>query len=204
MKNQYFNTVTRFLDLFFSGLGILFFFPIGLVLAAWIKLDSKGPVFYRQLRVGKNGKDFLLYKFRSMSPDSDQKGLLTIGGKDQRITHAGYYLRKYKIDEIPQLINVFTGEMSMVGPRPEVRKYVQLYTEEQRQVLTVKPGITDMASITYENENEILSRSKDPEATYIHSILPHKIELNMLYINDPSIHNYFMITMKTISKILSR
>jgi lipopolysaccharide/colanic/teichoic acid biosynthesis glycosyltransferase len=137
-----------------------------------------------------------------MSQGSDRKGLLTIGGKDSRITSAGYFLRKYKIDEIPQLINVLIGDMSMVGPRPEVRKYVQLYTAEQRQILNVKPGITDFASITYENENEMLSRSSDPEKTYIQNILPHKIQLNMLYINDPSLQNYFRITLKTISKVI--
>ena len=137
-----------------------------------------------------------------MSQGSDRKGLLTIGGKDSRITSAGYFLRKYKIDEIPQLINVLIGDMSMVGPRPEVRKYVQLYTAEQRQILNVKPGITDFASITYENENEMLSRSSDPEKTYIQNILPHKIQLNMVYINDPSLQNYFRITLKTISKVI--
>jgi lipopolysaccharide/colanic/teichoic acid biosynthesis glycosyltransferase len=202
MKKQYINTVIRLVDICLSGVGIMLLLPPGIIIALWIIIDSKGPVFYTQLRVGRYGKDFLLMKFRSMATGADKKGLLTIGGADSRITSAGRFLRKYKLDEIPQLINVFMGDMSMVGPRPEVRKYVMLYTNEQKQVLKVKPGITDMASIAYENENEILARSKNPEDTYIRSILPHKIELNMIYINDPSLSNYFKITWRTIKKVI--
>jgi len=201
MKRPSPNIVIRFLDICFAIAGLLVFLPFGILIAIWIKLDSRGPVFYKQVRVGKNGKDFRLIKFRSMSSGSDKKGLLTVGGNDSRITSAGSILRKYKVDEIPQLMNVLTGDMSMVGPRPEVRKYVQLYTEEQKQILKVKPGITDLASITYKNENEMLAGSLDPEQTYIQYILPHKIQLNMNYINNPSLQNYFRITLKTISRV---
>lgn len=192
----------RVLDIAISVCGILLILPFAFLIALWIKLDSKGPVFYRQKRVGRFGKDFLLYKFRSMFSQSDKGNLLTIGAADQRITKCGYYLRKYKLDEIPQLLNVLIGNMSLVGPRPEVRKYVQLYTEEQKKVLNVKPGITDLASIAYKNENDLLAQSKNPEQTYIQYILPDKLKLNMIYIDDPSLKNYIWITMKTIVHIL--
>lgn len=142
-----------------SGLGLLVLSPMFLILSIWIKIDSPGPVFYKQMRVGRNNKDFKLYKFRSMRVGSDKKGLITIGGHDPRITKSGYFIRKYKLDEFPQLINVFIGEMSLVGPRPEVRKYVEMYTEEQMHVLDVRPGITDLASIRYRNENELTGKS---------------------------------------------
>ena len=146
----------------------------------------------------------MIFKFRTMFIDSDRKGLLTVGGKDVRITRSGFFLRKYKIDELPQLWNVIIGDMSLVGPRPEVRKYVDCYSPEQKKVLQVKPGITDEASILYKDENEILSQAGDPEHTYLKVIMPHKIELNMKYINDPSMQNYLNITFRTIKQIVKR
>lgn len=152
----------RIFDIVMSGLGLICLSPLFLVLAVWIKCDSAGPVFYRQVRVGRGNKDFRLFKFRSMRPDSDKLGLITVGGHDPRVTRSGYYIRKYKLDEFPQLINVFVGDMSLVGPRPEVRKYVDLYTPEQLRVLNVRPGITSLASIRYRNENEILAKQMIP------------------------------------------
>ena len=193
----------RFFDILLSGIGLIILSPIFLTLSIWIKLDSEGPVFYKQKRVGKDNVDFLLYKFRSMITDADKKGLLiTVGGKDPRVTKSGYFIRKYKLDELPQLINVVWGDMSLVGPRPEVRKYVELYNNEQRKVLTVKPGITDYASIEYIDENKILVESEDPEKTYIEIIMPEKIRHNMKYINNKSLKEYFKIIFFTFMKIL--
>lgn len=192
----------RLFDIFFSFIGLLFLLPFFIVIAFLILIDSRGGIFYQQIRVGKNGKDFGLYKFRTMKPDSDKKGLLTVGGRDPRITSIGYYLRKYKLDELPQLINVFMGEMSLVGPRPEVRKYVDLYNEEQQRVLLVQPGITDFASIEYFNENELLGKSDNPEETYINEVMPNKLKLNLKYINEFSIATDFKIIFKTIGKIV--
>jgi len=191
----------RFFDIFFSTLGLIILSPLFLLLAIWIKIDSKGPTFYKQLRVGKDGKDFYLYKFRTMVVDADKKGFITVGKRDPRITRTGYYLRKYKLDELPQLMNVLRGEMSFVGPRPEVRKYVNMYTEEQRKVLSVKPGITDYASIQYIDENIVLAKSDDPERTYIDIIIPEKIRYNMKYIEHQSVKEYFKIIFLTIRKI---
>jgi lipopolysaccharide/colanic/teichoic acid biosynthesis glycosyltransferase len=193
----------RCFDIFFSIIGLLLLSPFFILLALIIILDSKGGVFYKQVRVGKYGKDFKLYKFRSMRIGSDKKGLLTVGGRDSRITRSGYFIRKYKLDELPQLINVFFGDMSLVGPRPEVRKYVDLYNEEQLKVLNVKPGITDYASIQYSNENEVLAKSQNPEKTYIEEIMPHKLKLNQKYINEIGIVADFKIILKTIKKILT-
>jgi lipopolysaccharide/colanic/teichoic acid biosynthesis glycosyltransferase len=160
-------------------------------------------VFYRQLRVGRFGKDFRLWKFRTMRPDSDKKGLLTVGGRDPRVTRVGFYLRKYKLDELPQLLNVLSGDMSLVGPRPEVRKYVELYSPEQKRVLEVRPGITDYASIEYSDENELLARSADPERTYIDEVMPAKLRLNMKYIEEKSFATDIKIIFRTIRKIVS-
>jgi lipopolysaccharide/colanic/teichoic acid biosynthesis glycosyltransferase len=192
----------RFLDIVFSLIGLLICFPLFLIAAVCIALDSRGGVFYIQSRVGKDNKDFSLVKFRSMRNDTDKKGGLTIGSRDSRITSVGYYLRKLKLDELPQLINVLKGEMSLVGPRPEVRKYVDLYTAEQRKVLSVRPGITDYASLEYINENEILGKSSHPEQKYIEEVIPAKIRLNMRFINDPSLSNYFRILGLTLKKII--
>lgn len=188
----------RVFDIAFSFVGLLILSPLLLLIAVWVKIDSRGPVFYRQVRVGLGGKDFKLFKFRSMRVDADKAGLLTVGGRDSRITRAGYLLRKYKIDELPQLLNVLNGDMSLVGPRPEVRKYVDLYNAEQKRVLLSRPGITDMASIAYKKENELLARSADPERTYIEEVMPEKLRLNMVFINDPSLANYFKIIFRTI------
>lgn len=192
----------RFFDFILSLVGLVVLAPIFIVLAIWIKTDSKGPVFYKQVRVGQNGIDFGLFKFRSMVVDADKKGLITVGGRDPRITRSGYFIRKYKLDELPQLINVLLGDMSLVGPRPEVRKYVELYTDEQQKVLSVKPGITDYASIEYMDENEILGKSSDPEKTYIEEIMPEKIKYNMKYINNKSLFEYFKIILLTVLKIV--
>ena len=192
----------RFFDFILSLVGLVVLAPIFIVLAIWIKIDSKGPVFYKQVRVGQNGIDFGLFKFRSMVVDADKKGLITVGGRDPRITRSGYFIRKYKLDELPQLINVLVGDMSLVGPRPEVRKYVDLYTDEQQKVLSVKPGITDYASIEYMDENEILGKSSDPEKTYIEEIMPEKIKYNMKYISNKNLFEYFKIILLTVLKIV--
>lgn len=193
----------RFFDILFSSLGVVVLSPLFLVLAVWIKLDSKGPVFYKQSRVGKNDEDFRLYKFRTMVVNADKKGLITVGGRDLRVTRAGYFLRKYKLDELPQLVNVLRGNMSLVGPRPEVRKYVEMYTSEQRKVLSVKPGLTDYASIHYIDENEVLAKSDDPEKTYVEVIIPEKIRYNIKYIEHQSVKEYFKIIFMTIRRIFS-
>lgn len=192
----------RLFDFLFSILGLVILSPLFAIVAIWIKFDSSGPVFYKQIRVGKDNKDFRLFKFRSMVTDAENKGLITVGGRDPRVTRSGYFIRKYKLDELPQLINVLIGEMSLVGPRPEVRKYVDLYDEEQRKVLSVKPGITDYASIEYIDENELLAKSDDPERTYIDIIIPEKIRYNMKYINNRSIKEYFKIIFMTFGKIV--
>ena len=192
----------RFFDILLSSIGLIVLFPIFLILSIWIKLDSKGPVFYNQNRVGKNNYDFMLYKFRSMITDADKKGLLiTVGGKDPRVTKSGYFIRKYKLDELPQLINVFKGNMSLVGPRPEVRKYVDMYNDEQRKVLSIRPGITDYASIEYMDENRILGESQDPEKSYVEFIMPEKIKFNMRYIENQSVGEYLKFIFMTIWNI---
>lgn len=195
--------IIRFFDLVLSLTGSLLLLPAFLIIGIWIKLDSAGAVFYRQHRVGKDGADFKLLKFRTMHAGADRKGLITVGERDPRVTNAGFYLRKFKLDELPQLFNVLAGQMSLVGPRPEVRKYVDLYSPEQQVVLKVKPGITDEASVVYSNENELLSASKDPERYYIDVVMPDKIKLNLRFINDPSVANYFRIIFRTIKKILA-
>lgn len=172
----------RLFDIVASGCGLIVLSPLFLILAIWIKLDSKGPVFYKQIRVGRNNKEFKLFKFRSMRVGSDKKGLITVGERDPRITRSGYFIRKYKLDEFPQLINVFIGEMSLVGPRPEVRKYVDLYTPEQMHVLDVRPGITDMASIRYRNENELLEKAEDPDKYYVEVVMQDKLRINLEYV----------------------
>lgn len=192
----------RFFDILFSFLGILFLSPVFLLLYIAIRLESKGGGFYMQSRVGLDGKDFYVYKFRSMRIGADRQGLITVGGRDPRITRIGYFIRKYKLDELPQLFNVLKGDMSLVGPRPEVRKYVDLYTEEQRRVLSVRPGITDYASIEYVDENTILGQAEDPDKSYIELILPDKICYNMKYIEHRSVAEYFKIIFLTIWSIV--
>ena len=193
----------RLLDIVLSGLGLIILSPILLVISILIKIDSKGPIFFRQVRVGKNNLDFKIFKFRTMNVDSDKLGLLTIGDKDPRVTKIGYILRKYKLDEFPQLINVLVGNMSFVGPRPEVRKYVDMYSEADKEILIVKPGITDYASIKYRNEAEIMKNSKNPEQTYINEIMPEKIKLNKDYINSYNIFTDIKIILLTFKAIIS-
>lgn len=192
----------RIFDITASFIGLIIVSPFLILIAIAIITESKGGIFYKQVRVGKNNSDFKLLKFRTMRPNSDKLGLLTVGGRDPRVTRVGYYLRKYKLDELPQLLNVFLGDMSLVGPRPEVRKYVELYNQEQKKVLMVKPGITDYASILYSNENELLAKSENPETLYIKEIMPHKLKLNMEYINNPGLITDFKIILKTVAKIV--
>jgi lipopolysaccharide/colanic/teichoic acid biosynthesis glycosyltransferase len=192
----------RFLDFMFSLIGILVLLPFFIFISILIKLDSKGSLVYSQSRVGKNNKDFFVYKFRTMYVNSDKLGLLTVGGRDARITTVGYYLRKYKVDELPQLFNVLLGSMSLVGPRPEVRKYVESYTEEQMKILSVKPGITDWASIQYRDENIILEKSIDPEIDYVNIIIPDKIRYNLIYIEKYNVLEYLKIIFITFWKII--
>ena len=195
--------IKRGIDILFSLIGLICLFPFFIFISFFIYITSKGGVFFVQLRVGKNNKDFKLYKFRTMFLNSDNKGLLTVGNNDKRITKLGYYLRKNKLDELPQLINVLNGTMSLVGPRPEVRKYVNLYNSEQKSILDVKPGITDLASIMYYNENEILANSVNPEQTYINEIMPIKLELNKQYINEMSLLTDLKIIFKTFIKLIN-
>ena len=193
----------RFFDLILSLIGLLIIVPILFLITILIKISSSGPVFYKQVRVGKNNKDFKIFKFRTMHVNADKKGLLTVGGRDPRVTSIGYYLRKFKLDELPQLINVFKGDMSFVGPRPEVRQFVNLYSEIQMKVLNVKPGITDLASIEFRNENEILSKEEDPNQYYIDYIMPKKLEINLKYINQRNLLKDFVVIIKTIKVIFN-
>ena len=192
----------RLFDIIASGLGLIVLSPLFLILAVWIKLDSKGPVFYRQVRVGYKNKDFRIFKFRSMRVGADKGSLVTIGGHDPRITQSGYFIRKFKLDELPQLINVFVGDMSLVGPRPEVRHYVYFWTSEQMRILDVKPGITDPASIKFRNENELMEKTEDPEKYYIEVIMQEKIKLYMEYVEKHSFWYDIRLIFKTFWVII--
>ncbi len=194
----------RIFDIVFSIVGIVILSPFFILFWILIKLESKGDPIFKQLRVGKNNIDFKLYKFRTMFPDSERKGSITIGGRDPRVTRVGYYLRKFKVDELPQLFNVLKGDMSFVGPRPEVRKYVELYSKEQLKVLTIQPGITDYASIKYFNENEILGNSPNPEHDFINIIMPEKLKLNIEYLHDNNFLRDIRIILITVLKIFVR
>jgi lipopolysaccharide/colanic/teichoic acid biosynthesis glycosyltransferase len=194
--------MTRVLDIFFSFAGIIVLSPLMMVIAIWIKLTSKGPVFFSQRRVGKDAVEFSMLKFRTMRVNAEKEGLLTVGAADLRVTSAGYFLRKYKLDELPQLFNVIAGEMSIVGPRPEMKRYVDLYNSDQRIVLSVLPGITDIASVEFRNENELLAKQADPEAYYIKHIMPAKIEQNKKFIAEPTAANYLRIIFLTIRRLL--
>lgn len=191
----------RTFDIVFALTGILILLPALFVISVLILCDSRGGIFYVQKRVGKGGRDFGLFKFRTMHSGSDRKGLLTIGDNDLRVTKAGYYLRKYKLDELPQLMNVLIGDMSFVGPRPEVRKYVNLYNPEQLKVLSVRPGITDYSSIKFRNESEILRSTENPEEYYLDRIMPEKLELNMKYIQERSFLKDIRIILSTFRSI---
>lgn len=192
----------RCFDIFFSLLGILFLLLLFLFVAIAIKCSSKGPVLFKQERVGKNGKTFKIWKFRSMVVDAEAKGRQITTDGDSRITKVGKFIRKTKIDELPQLFNVLSGKMSFVGPRPEVPRYVELYTEEQRKVLTVKPGITDLASIEHRNENDLLKEAEDPDRKYIEEIMPAKLELNLKYIEKAGFFYDIGLIFKTVFKVI--
>lgn len=194
----------RCFDFFFSLILLFILLPFFGFIAVAIIFNSKGPVFYLQSRVGKRNRDFKIYKFRSMFINSDKENLITVGNHDPRITAVGYYLRKYKLDELPQLINVLIGEMSLVGPRPEVRKYVDMYNAEQKNVLLVKPGITDFASIEFVNENEILAACTNPDKEYIEQVMPAKLQLNLKYVREQSFFTDVRILWLTVLKIINR
>jgi lipopolysaccharide/colanic/teichoic acid biosynthesis glycosyltransferase len=194
----------RLFDIILSSLGLLILSPIFAIVAIWIKLDSCGPIFYRQVRVGRYNQDFRIYKFRSMRVGSDKGSLVTIGGRDPRITTSGYFIRKFKIDELPQLINVLIGDMSLVGPRPEVRHYVNYWTPEQMHVLDVRPGITDPASIKFRNENELLEKAENPEKYYIEVIMQEKIRLYLEYVNQHNLFYDLKIIFQTFWAIITK
>lgn len=192
----------RIFDITLSIFGIIILSPFYVVVSFLILIDSKGGVLYKQDRVGLNGHIFKVFKFRTMNPDSFSKGALTVGSRDPRITSIGYYLRKYKLDELPQLFNVLFGDMSFVGPRPEVKKYTDLYSDEQKKVLSVRPGITDYASIKFRNENDLLSETDEPEKLYINVIMPEKLALNMKYILDNNVFKDIEIIFSTFYTII--
>lgn len=191
----------RLFDIVASGFGLIVLSPLFLILAVWIKLDSPGPVFYRQVRVGRDNRDFRIFKFRSMRVGADKGSLVTIGGHDPRVTRSGYIIRKLKLDELPQLINVFVGDMSLVGPRPEVRHYVDYWTPEQMRVLSVRPGITDPASIKFRNENELMEKAEDPEKYYIEVIMQEKLRLYLEYVDHHSFFGDIGLIFKTFKAI---
>jgi lipopolysaccharide/colanic/teichoic acid biosynthesis glycosyltransferase len=198
------KSLIRLFDILFSLGGLIVFSPILLVIAILIVFDSSGPVIFRQWRVGKNNTDFRLFKFRTMHINADKMGLITVGKRDPRVTSVGVFLRRFKLDELPQLVNVLFGQMSLVGPRPEVRRYADMYTPAlQTIVLSVKPGITDFASIEYSNENELLSQVQDPEHFYVNEVLPAKVKLNLIFIENPTFGNYLRIIFRTVGKILT-
>ena len=193
----------RFFDIILSGAGLILLSPLFLLIYILIRIESKGRGIYAQERIGRNGVPFRLYKFRSMQENADKGSQITIG-RDPRITRMGRIIRKAKLDELPQLWNVLWGDMSLVGPRPEVECYTHLYNDQQRQVLTVRPGITDWASIKYLDENLILGQAEDPEKVYREQIIPDKIRLNMIWVKNPSLGVYFKIIFTTISLIITR
>jgi len=195
-----YNFVKRLFDILSSLIVLILLSPLLIIISLWIIIDSKGGAFYKQERIGKNQKTFGLYKFRSMRPDSDKKGQITIGD-DNRITKVGKFIRKYKIDELPQLFNILKGDMSVVGPRPEVKRYVDLYNKEQLKVLSVKPGLSDYASIEYFDEQTVLGKAKDPNKEYIEVVMPAKLKLNLKYIKDKSFTTDLKIIFKTLGKI---
>lgn len=193
----------RVLDILIAFIVLIVFLPIGVIISLFILLESRGGVFFKQERIGLNGKAFGLLKFRSMRPNADKLGQLTVGERDPRVTNTGHFIRKYKLDEFPQFINVLIGDMSIIGPRPEVKKYVDLYTDEQRTILNVKPGITDYASIEYFDESRLLGESENPEETYIQEIMPSKLLLNQKYLANPNVFHDLKIMWLTFKKIIS-
>ena len=196
------KVIKRIFDFICSTLGLIVLSPVLLAIAIKIKTGSDGPVFFRQIRVGEKNEEFEILKFRTMVVDAEKLGRQITVGNDNRITKIGAFLRKYKLDELPQLINVFKGDMSLVGPRPEVPRYVKLYNETQRKVLEVKPGITDLASIRYRDENDLLGEAENPDDFYINTIMPDKLALNLEYINNNNIFVDIYIILKTIIKCI--
>lgn len=194
----------RLMDLFLSLCILALFLPFGLLLSLCIVLESRGGVFYRQERIGRNGQPFKLIKFRSMRPNADRDGKLTVGERDPRVTRVGTFIRKYKLDEFPQFINVLKGEMSVVGPRPEVVEYVRQYSDEQRRVLDFKPGITDLASITYFEENKLLANAADPQQTYVEEIMPEKIRINLAYQTNATVLSDLGVVWKTAWRMVRK
>jgi lipopolysaccharide/colanic/teichoic acid biosynthesis glycosyltransferase len=194
--------VKRLFDIVASFFGLMILFPVFIIISILIIVDSGFPIFYRQTRVGRNNVDFRLWKFRSMHTDADKRGLLTVGDRDPRITRMGFFLRKTKLDELPQLINVLVGDMSLVGPRPEVRRYVDYYNDEQMRVLSIRPGITDNASIKFRNETEILASQDDPEQYYIDHILPEKTALYLKYVDSRSFLGDLKMILNTLVAII--
>lgn len=193
--------IKRIFDIIFSLIGLILLLPLLLLIALILKIESKGPTLFMQTRVGRHKKDFIIFKFRTMFIGSDQKGLLTIGDNDPRVTNFGYFLRKYKLDELPQLVNVLIGNMSFVGPRPELRHYVNYYSDDGLSILSVKPGITDFASIHFRNEAELLKTTNNPEKLYLEIILPEKLKLNKEYLNSANLLTDLKIILKTIKSI---
>jgi len=191
----------RLFDIIFSSIMIILLSPFCLLISIWIVTDSRGGVIYKQKRIGKKGEEFFILKFRTMKPDDGRQLQITVGSRDSRITRAGYWLRRFKMDELPQLVNVLLGEMSVVGPRPEVPKYVALYNDQQRTVLSVRPGITDMASLQYFEESDLIAKSDQPEKTYIEVIMPEKLRINLLYIQRASFLTDLEIIGKTALRI---
>lgn len=196
------GTLKRLFDVVFSALGLLLVSPLLLFIAAWIKTDSRGPVFYRGFRVGRDGKPFRIFKFRTMVTDAEKIGGPSTSDDDPRITRSGHFIRNYKLDELPQLLNVLTGDMSVVGPRPEVPQYVALFGPEERAILNVRPGITDWASIWNADEGAILAGSSDPEKTYLERIRPNKIRLQLEYVRNRSFWTDIRILMETFKILL--
>ena len=187
----------RILDIFFATVALIVLSPLGMLIGIWVWIDTQNNPFFMQERVGKNGIIFSIIKFRTMRLNAQQMGGLTIGVDDNRITRSGYFLRKYKLDELPQCWNILIGDMSMVGPRPELPYFVEKFSEMQKIVLTVKPGLTDEATIFYKNESDILAKVNNPELYFSEKIVPHKIELNMIFINRQTVWNYLRIIFKT-------
>lgn len=194
--------VKRGFDILMALIGLILLSPFFLLIALAIAVDSRGGVFYKQERIGKNRKPFKLLKFRSMGVGADKKGLLTVGFNDNRVTRVGRFIRRYKLDELPQLLNILWGNMSFVGPRPEVRKYVDQYSEEQLKVLQVRPGLTDYASLEYFNENELLSKSPNPEETYVKEVMPAKLNLNFKYIENQGFFTDLNLIFRTIGRVM--
>lgn len=193
----------RLFDFFSSLTALIFLLPFFFIVALLIAIEGGFPVFFTQTRIGKNKIPFQLLKFRTMIKDADKLGKITIGKRDPRVTNVGHFLRSYKLDELPQLLNILKGEMSVVGPRPEVEEYVNLYTEEQNKVFLAKPGLTDYASLKYINESEVLAKSSDPNKTYIEEVMPAKLQLNLKYIEEQGLLTDLKIIFKTIGKIVS-